>query len=618
MIKKYSFLILLGIIILIFILGRYIPIYQSTQMDYYVFKKELKNKNILTVTIEEDRIYGICAETIIPPCKGGRYDTFIPEALLRDSKEIRELNEIFVERWGEGALGNFKILPKQSPFWNIMLQSLPWILIFILGWYFLIRQLRIQTQGGISEFTKSRAMMVTKENTKVTFNDVAGIDEAKEEVAEVIEFLKNPSKFRKIGARIPRGILLVGPPGTGKTLLAKAIAGEAGVPFFSISGSDFVELFVGVGAARVRDLFKRAKESAPSIIFLDEIDAVGRKRGAGIGGGHDEREQTLNQILVNMDGFDTTDNVIVIAATNRPDVLDPALLRPGRFDREIVIDLPDVKGRLEILKVHTRKTKLSPNVNLETIARSTPFFSGADLAALVNEAAIIAAMKKKEAIEMSDLEEARDKVRWGRQKKSRVMEEEDKKITAYHESGHTLLSKLLIKNEPVHKVTIIPRGMALGATMRLPDKDRYHLLKQYALNTIVVLLGGRAAEEVFFSDISAGARNDIKEATELARKMVCEWGMSEKLGLVNYSEVEEHLFLGREITKTRDHSEYTAVLIDQEVKNILMNAYKKAKEIIEKHKDFCEKLAQELLAKEVLTGPEIDTILQPILAEKKT
>ncbi len=618
MIKKYSFLILLAAIVVIFILGKYIPIYQATQLDYYVFKKELKNKNILTITIEEDRIYGICADTINPPCKGRRYETFMPEPLLRDSKEIRELNDIFTERFGEQGLSNFKVLPKQSPFWNIMLQSLPWILIFIFGWYFLIRQLRIQTQGGISEFTRSRATMINKENTKVTFTDVAGIDEAKEEVAEVIEFLKNPAKFRKIGARIPRGILLVGPPGTGKTLLAKAIAGEAGVPFFSISGSDFVELFVGVGAARVRDLFKRAKESAPSIIFLDEIDAVGRKRGAGIGGGHDEREQTLNQILVNMDGFDTNDNVIVIAATNRPDVLDPALLRPGRFDREVVIDLPDVKGRLEILKVHTRKTKLAPNVNLETIAKSTPFFSGADLAALVNEGAISAAMKKKEFIDMSDLEEARDKVRWGRQKKSRVMEEEDKKITAYHESGHTLLSKLLMKNEPVHKVTIIPRGIALGATMRLPDKDRYHFQKQHALNTITVLFGGRVAEEIFCSDISAGAKNDIKEATELARRMVCEWGMSEKVGLVNYSQQEEHLFLGREITKTKDHSEQTAILIDQEIKDILTNAYRKAKELIERHKDFCEKLAKELLAKEVLTAPEIDAILQPLLAQEKT
>lgn len=617
MIKKYSFILLLAVIVLIFIIGRYIPIYQSTKLDYYVFKKELKNKNILTITIEEDRIYGTCSETINPPCKGKRYDTFIPDALLRDSKEIRELYDMFTERFGEQALNNFKVLPRQSPFWNIILQSLPWILIFIFGWYFLIRQLRIQTHGGMSEFTKSRATVISKENAKVTFADVAGIDEAKEEVTEVIEFLKNPAKFRKIGARIPRGILLVGPPGTGKTLLAKAIAGEAGVPFFSISGSDFVELFVGVGAARVRDLFKRAKESAPSIIFLDEIDAVGRKRGAGIGGGHDEREQTLNQILVNMDGFDTNDNIIVIAATNRPDVLDPALLRPGRFDREVVIDLPDVKGRTEILKVHTKKTKLAPNVNLETMAKSTPFFSGADLAALINEAAIIAAMKKRELIDMSDLEEARDKVRWGRQKKNRVMEEEDKKITAYHESGHTLLSKLLIKHEPVHKVTIIPRGMALGATMRLPDKDRYHFQKQYALNTITVLFGGRVAEEIFCSDISAGAKNDIKEATELARRMVCEWGMSEKVGVVNYSQEEEHLFLGREITKTQNHSEQTAVLIDQEIKDILTNAYKKAQELIEQHKNFCEKLAKELLAKEVLTAPEIDNILQPILAQEK-
>ncbi len=617
MIKKYSFFILLLVVILFIIFGRYINVYQYSSLDYYVFKKELKAKNILTVTVEDDKISGVCSKNIMPRCKGDRYETFIPEPLLKDSKELRELNEIFANNFGENQLDNFRVKPRQSPIWNILLQSLPWIIIFVLGWYFLVRQLRIQTQGGISEFTRSRAQIISKDRMKVTFEDVAGIEEAKEEVVEIIEFLKNPEKFRKIGARIPRGVLLVGPPGTGKTLLAKAIAGEAGVPFFSISGSDFVELFVGVGAARVRDLFKKAKENAPSIIFLDEIDAVGRRRGTGLGGGHDEREQTLNQILVNMDGFDTHDNIIVIAATNRPDVLDPALLRPGRFDREIVIDLPDVKGRLEILKVHTKKVKLSSDVNLETIAKSTPFFSGADLAALVNEAAIIAAMKKKVNISQDDLEEARDKVKWGRQKKSKVMEDEDKKITAYHESGHALLAKLLMKNEPVHKVTIIPRGMALGATMRLPDKDRYHIQKQYALNTITVLFGGRAAEEIFCSDISAGASNDIKEATELAKKMVCEWGMSEKLGMVNYSEIEEHFFLGREIAKKREHSERSAVLIDMEIKEILTNAYKRAKELIEKHKDLCEKLAKELLAKEVLTAKEIDAILQPILLQDK-
>jgi cell division protease FtsH len=613
--KKYTFFLLLVILIGLWLVGRKIPIYKFEVLDYYVFKNELKNGNILSVTIDDDRIYGECSANL--RCRGNRYEAYIPEPLLKDSTEIRELSELYVKTFGEGALKQgFKVLPRQSQFFNIILQSLPWLLIFVLGWYFLIRQLRVQTQGGISEFTKSRAMMISKDRVKVTFEDVAGIDEAKEEVAEIIEFLKNPSKFRKLGARIPKGILFTGPPGTGKTLLAKAIAGEAGVPFFSISGSDFVELFVGVGAARVRDLFKRAKENAPSIIFLDEIDAVGRRRGTGIGGGHDEREQTLNQILVNMDGFDTNDNVIVIAATNRPDVLDPALLRPGRFDREIVIDPPDVKGRLEILKVHTRKIKLDNSVNLEIIAKSTPFFTGADLAALVNEAAIIASMKNKEAVQMEDLEEARDKVKWGRQKRSRVMEEEDKKITAYHESGHTLLSRLLIKNEPVHKVTIIPRGMALGATMRLPEKDRYHFQKQYVLNTITVLFGGRAAEEIFCADISAGARDDIKKATELARKMVCEWGMSERLGMVNYSEIEEHIFLGREITKTRDHSEYTMVLIDQEVKRILTESYQRAKQLVEKYKDLCEKLAKELLAKEVLTGQEIDLILQPALLQE--
>lgn len=487
----------------------------------------------------------------------------------------------------------------------------PWALIIAFFYFVLFRQMRAPgAGGGILSFGRSRARLASREHTNITFDDVAGVDEAKEEVKEIIAFLKNPTHFQRLGGRIPRGVLLVGPPGTGKTLLAKAIAGEADVPFFSICGSDFVEMFVGVGASRVRDLFKQAKENSPCLIFLDEVDAVGRRRGSGLGGGHDEREQTLNAILVEMDGFDTDEGIILIAATNRPDVLDPALLRPGRFDREIVLDFPDLKGREEILKVHARHVKLGPDVDLKILARGTPSFSGADLEATINEAAIIAVMKEKEYIEMEDLEEGRDKVKWGRQKTSRVMDEEDLRITAVHESGHALVASLLPEVEPLHKVSIIPRGMALGFTMTLPEKDIYHMQKKRLLGNITVLFAGRVAEEVFCKDISAGAKDDIKRATEVARYMVCEWGMSEKIGPINYSQHEEHIFLGRELTRTKAHSEKTSVEIDEEVERILLESYERAKTIITEHSKEIEAIYKALIKYEILTREEVKMLIR--------
>ncbi|HKE00729.1 MAG TPA: ATP-dependent zinc metalloprotease FtsH, partial [Planctomycetota bacterium] len=485
------------------------------------------------------------------------------------------------------------------------------LIIFIVVLFFM-RQMRSQGgAGGVMSFGRSRAQLYTKEkHTNVTFDDVAGADEAKEEVREVVEFLKNPGRFTRVGGRIPRGILLVGPPGTGKTLLAKAIAGEAEVPFFSISGSDFVEMFVGVGASRVRDLFKQAKENAPCIIFLDEIDAVGRKRGSGMGGGgHDEREQTLNAILVEMDGFDTNEGIIVCAATNRPDVLDPALLRPGRFDREVVIDLPDYKGREEILRVHARRVKLGPDVDLHTVARSTPAFSGADLAAVMNEAAILAVLKKRDAVTQEDLEEARDKVRFGRQKKSRVVAEEDRIVTARHEAGHAIAAALLPGAEPVHKVTIIPRGMALGATMRLPEKDQLNFAKKRAEAELSVLYGGRVSEELMGDDISSGASNDIARATELARMMVCEWGFSPKVGPLRYVDKVGSDFLGAELAAGRFHSEETAREIDEEVRLVCQRAYDRTRKLLEERKSDLQRVAAALLQYETLSGAELAAIL---------
>jgi cell division protease FtsH len=498
--------------------------------------------------------------------------------------------------------------PDESPWYITFLVTWGPFILFLGLWFFLMRQMQIGGNKALS-FGKSRARMLTEERKKVTFSDVAGIDEAKEEVLEIIEFLKDPRKFQKLGGRIPKGVLIVGPPGTGKTLLAKAIAGEAGVPFFSISGSDFVEMFVGVGASRVRDLFEQGKKHAPCIIFIDEIDAVGRLRGAGLGGGHDEREQTLNQLLVEMDGFDTTEGVILIAATNRPDVLDPALLRPGRFDRQIVVNRPDLRGRSEILKVHTKKVPIAADVELEKIARGTPGFSGADLENLVNEAALWAARQNKKEVELVDFEMAKDKVLMGAERKSMILSDEEKRITAYHEAGHALMAKLLPGTDPVHKVTIIPRGRALGVTMQLPTDDRHNYSKEFLYNTLAILMGGRVAEELVLKHITTGAGNDLERATDLARKMVCEWGMSEKLGPLTFGKKEEEIFLGREIATRRDFSEQVAVEIDHEIKRLVTENYERAKRMLTEHMTTLKALAEALLEKEVLDAPEIDQII---------
>ena len=498
--------------------------------------------------------------------------------------------------------------PDESPWYITFLVTWGPFILFLGLWFFLMRQMQIGGNKALS-FGKSRTRMLTEERKKITFSDVAGVDEAKEEVLEIIEFLKDPRKFQKLGGRIPKGVLVVGPPGTGKTLLAKAIAGEAGVPFFSISGSDFVEMFVGVGASRVRDLFEQGKKHAPCIIFIDEIDAVGRLRGAGLGGGHDEREQTLNQLLVEMDGFDTTEGVILVAATNRPDVLDPALLRPGRFDRQVVVNRPDLKGRSEILKVHTKKVPISGNVELEKIARGTPGFSGADLENLVNEAALWAARQNKKEVENIDFEMAKDKVMMGAERKSMILTDEEKRITAYHEAGHALMAKLLPGTDPVHKVTIIPRGRALGVTMQLPTDDRHNYSKEFLYNTLAILMGGRVAEELVFQHITTGAGNDLERATDLARKMVCEWGMSEKLGPLTFGQKEDSVFLGRDFATKRDVSDQVALEIDLEIKRFVTDNYERARRVLTEQMSGLKALAEALLEKEVLDGQEIDQIL---------
>ncbi len=498
---------------------------------------------------------------------------------------------------------------EQNPwYWNLFFSWGPVILLAAI-WIFFMRQMQTGGNRALS-FGKAKARLASEKSVKITFSDVAGIEEAKAEVQEIIDFLKAPQKFQKLGGRIPKGVLLVGAPGTGKTLLARAIAGEAGVPFFSISGSDFVELFVGVGASRVRDLFEQAKKNAPCIIFIDELDAVGRHRGAGLGGGHDEREQTLNQLLVEMDGFEINQGIIILAATNRPDVLDPALLRPGRFDRQIVVPRPDVKGRLEILKVHTRNIPLDEKVNLEQIARGTPGFSGADLANLVNEAALLAARKSKSNVERSDFEAAKDKVLMGVERKSMIISETEKNNTAYHEAGHALVAKLTPGTDPIHKVSIIPRGMALGVTQQLPIDDRYTYSEEYLLKALSILLGGRAAEEIALHHTTTGAGNDLERATDLARKMVTEWGMSEKLGPLTFGKKDEHIFLGKEISRHKDYSEKTAIDIDEEIKRIVLEAYSISKKILAEHYDLLDALAKALLEKETLDGEEIDALIR--------
>jgi len=495
-----------------------------------------------------------------------------------------------------------------SPWYMTILISWFPMILLIAFWIFFMRQMQAGGTKAMS-FGKAKVKLLSEKQQKVTFVDVAGIDESKEELQEIIDFLRDPKKFTRLGGRIPKGVLLVGPPGTGKTLLARAIAGEANVPFFSISGSDFVEMFVGVGASRVRDLFIQGKKQAPCIIFIDEIDAVGRHRGAGLGGGHDEREQTLNQLLVEMDGFESNEGVIIIAATNRPDVLDPALLRPGRFDRQVVVPRPDVKGREEILKVHTRKTPLGEDVNLIVLSRGTPGFTGADLENLVNEAALLAARRGKTKVEMNDFESSKDKVLMGVERRTMIISEEEKRLTAYHEAGHTLVAKFLPSADPIHKVTIIPRGRALGITQQLPAEDKHTLSREYILNKIAIFLGGRAAEELVLKTQTTGAGNDLEMATEWARKMVCDFGMSDKMGPLTFGKREEHIFLGREIAQQKDYSEETAIAIDSEIKRIVLENYERAKGIIVQHLDKLHRLATTLLEKEALAGEEIDEVL---------
>ena len=554
------------------------------------FMTRLEKGDVAEVTIRGNHLNGVFKD-------GGKFKTYAadyPEMV----KLLREKNARIVAKPADETPWYLAFLVTWGPF-----------ILFIVLWFFLMRQMQVGGNKALS-FGKSRARLLTEDRKKITFTDVAGIDEAKEEVTEIIEFLKDPPKFQKLGGRIPKGVLIVGPPGTGKTLLAKAIAGEAGVPFFNISGSDFVEMFVGVGASRVRDLFEQGKKNAPCIIFIDEIDAVGRLRGAGLGGGHDEREQTLNQLLVEMDGFETNEGVILIAATNRPDVLDPALLRPGRFDRQIVVSRPDMKGRIEILKVHTKRIPLGKDVTLEVIGRGTPGFAGADLENLVNEAALLAARRDKKCVEMSDFELAKDKVLMGVERKSVVISEEEKRTTAYHEAGHALVAKMIPGTDPLHKVTIIPRGRALGITMQLPTDDRYTYPREYLYNNLAILMGGRAAEEIVLNRITTGAGNDIERATELSRKMVCEWGMSEKMGPLTFGKKEEEIFLGREIATRRDYSETTAVEIDNEVKRLVFENYERAKNILRENLKALRALAEALLEKEVLDASEIEKIIQ--------
>jgi cell division protease FtsH len=528
---------------------------------------------------------------------GERFRTFAPN----DPDLVKSLRE-----------KKIKIAAKpedESPWYMVLFVNWFPMLLLIGVWIFFMRQMQVGG-GKAMSFGKSRAKLLTENQHRMTFNDVAGVEEAKEDLQEIIAFLKDPKKFTKLGGRIPKGCILVGPPGTGKTLLARAIAGEAGVPFFSISGSDFVEMFVGVGASRVRDLFVQGKKNAPCIIFIDEIDAVGRHRGAGLGGGHDEREQTLNQLLVEMDGFEANEGVILIAATNRPDVLDPALLRPGRFDRRVVVPRPDVKGREGILAVHTRKVPLASDVDISVLARGTPGFAGADLENLVNEAALLAARSNKDKVDMHDFELAKDKVMMGSERRSMIISEEEKRNTAYHEAGHTLVAKLLPGTDPVHKVTIIPRGMALGLTQQLPIDEKHTYPREYLLNNLAILFGGRVAEELVLNHMTTGAGNDIERATELARRMVCEWGMSEKLGPMTFGKKEEQIFLGRDFTQQQDYSESTAVEIDAEVRRIIQASYLRAKDLLHTNLHLLHKIAEKLLEKESLDGAEIDALVQ--------
>ncbi|PLX69663.1 MAG: cell division protein FtsH [Denitrovibrio sp.] len=568
-------------------------------ISYSEFLDQVATSNVQSVTIKQNKVSGMFLE-------GGQFETYNPN----DMELIKTLRSNKVQ---------ITALPPDTNPWymQVLISWLP-MLLLIGVWIFFMRQMQGGGGGKAFSFGKSKAKLLTQDQHKVTFNDVAGIEEAKEELEEIIEFLKDPQKFQRLGGKIPKGVLLIGSPGTGKTLLARAVAGEAGVPFFSISGSDFVEMFVGVGASRVRDLFEQGKKSAPCIIFIDEIDAVGRHRGAGLGGGHDEREQTLNQLLVEMDGFESNEGVILIAATNRPDVLDPALLRPGRFDRQVVVPAPDMKGRLEILKVHSENVKTDNDLILETIAKGTPGYAGAELANLVNEAALLAARKNQDTVTMKDFEEAKDKVMMGKERRSMAINDKEKENTAYHEAGHAIVAKIIPDSDPVHKVSIIPRGMALGITMQLPVDDRHMYTKEYMDSMLAVLMGGRVAEEIIFDRLSTGAGNDIERASDIARKMVCSWGMSKKMGPLAFGKKEEQVFLGKDIGHAQNYSETTAIAIDEEVKNFVMDGYNRARQILEDNIDLLHSVAKLLLEKETIDGKQIDVLMgiEPVLEEE--
>lgn len=591
----FIWLVIGVMIILLFNLLSY-PKKTAEEMIFSEFMTKLEAGEVANVTIEGSVINGT----------------------LRNGKEFKTFAAEYPDLVKTLRQEDVKITVKpenENPwYWNLFFSWGP-IIFLVAIWIFFMRQMQTGGNKALS-FGKARAKLVSEKSVKITFADVAGIEEAKAEVQEIIDFLKDPGKFQKLGGKIPKGVLLVGAPGTGKTLLARAIAGEAGVPFFSISGSDFVEMFVGVGASRVRDLFDQAKKNAPCIIFIDEIDAVGRHRGAGLGGGHDEREQTLNQLLVEMDGFEANQGVIIIAATNRPDVLDPALLRPGRFDRQVIVPPPDVKGRQAILKVHTKNIPLDENVDLDKIGRGTPGFSGADLENLVNEAALLAARQSKEHVEMRDLEAAKDKVLMGVERKSMIISEDEKRNTAYHEAGHALVAKLTPETDPLHKVSIIPRGRALGVTQQLPIDDKYTYSKEYLMNALAVLLGGRAAEEISLNHMTTGAGNDLERATDLARKMVTEWGMSEKLGPLTFGKRDEQIFLGKELAKHKDYSEKTAIDIDEEIKKIVVDAYTSAKKLLTESKDLLEALAKALLEKETMDASEVDDLIRDVESQR--
>ncbi|MEZ4472146.1 MAG: ATP-dependent zinc metalloprotease FtsH [bacterium] len=570
---------------------------QNGEVGFDEFKRYLENNRVAELVVDGDQI------------RGKLRDEERPFLVVGPIGE--KLQAEIAEKAADKEKGfSFRYLPKEegSFLQSVVITWLPMLVLFVIFFVFM-RQL--QSGGGKAmSFGKSKAKLLSESGKKVTFDDIAGVEEAKDELDEIIQFLRDPKKFTRLGGRIPKGVLLMGPPGTGKTLLARGVAGEAGVPFFSISGSDFVEMFVGVGASRVRDLFEQGKKNAPCIIFIDEIDAVGRHRGAGLGGGHDEREQTLNQLLVEMDGFESNEGVILIAATNRPDVLDPALLRPGRFDRRVVVNRPDVRGREQILRVHTRKVPLAPECDMEVIARGTPGFAGADLENLVNEAALLAARRGRDVVAMSDFEMAKDKVLMGAERRSMIISDAEKRTTAYHEAGHALVARLLPGTDPVHKVTIIPRGRALGVTQQLPTEDRLSMTKEFAEKRLSILMGGRIAEELIFNQLTTGAGHDIEMATDTARRMVCEWGMSDKLGPLAFGKKEEQVFLGREIAQHRDYSEQTAIEIDAEVRRIVMDAYQLARRLLSDNIDKLRDLAEALLVRETLDTAEVDAVIR--------